>query len=252
MLSRLVLGPSKNVIANNIRNNLIYSNSIHNNNLILGHGGPKAHIDSYDNNQSTPFEFTKENYKKCQVELAKYPKGYKRGALMELLKIAQKQHGWLPLAAMHKVAKIIGCEDMEVYEVATFYTMYQREKIGKNLVSVCATTPCMIRGSTGIYESIKNHLNIDYGETTPDGLFTLQEVECLGACVNAPMIQINDDYYEDLTPETAVDVIKTIQRGDKPKVGPQHGLRKVAAPAGGKTSLFEKPKPPPLRTDGEL
>ena len=118
--------------------------------------------------------------------------------------------------------------------------MYNRTPVGKHFVQMCTTTPCMVTGGYKVLDAIKKRLNIEVGETTPDKQFTLIEVECLGACVNAPMMQINDDYYEDLTPETAVAVIDQLAKGEKPKVGPQSG-RKAAEPATGLTTLTEPP-----------
>ena len=112
-----------------------------------------------------------------------------------MLDLAQRQQGWLPLSAMNKVAEILKMPQMRVYEVATFYTMFIREPIGKYHIQVCTTTPCWLQNSDGIVKTIEKHLGIHMGQTTNDKLFTLSEVECLGACVNAPMVQINDDYY---------------------------------------------------------
>jgi len=160
------------------------------------------------------------------------------------LHLAQKQEGWLPLSAMNKVAKILELSPMAVYEVATFYTMFHRKKQGKYLLEVCTTTPCEICGSGKIVDAIQKHLGIKIGETTKDGLFTLHEVECLGACVNAPMMNIDEDYYEDLTPETTIKILEALKKGEKPKPGPQTSLRKVAEPPGGKTTLLEHPLGP--------
>lgn len=115
--------------------------------------------------------------------------------MIPLLDLAQRQHGWLPISAMHKVADVLDLPKMRVYEVATFYTMFMRKPTGKYHVQVCTTTPCWLRGSDEVLSCLKKKLNIGVGETSKDGLWTLSEVECLGACVNAPMIQINDDYY---------------------------------------------------------
>lgn len=115
--------------------------------------------------------------------------------MIPLLDLAQRQHGWLPISAMHKVADILDLPKMRVYEVATFYTMFMRKPTGKYHVQVCTTTPCWLRGSDDVMSCLKKKLNIDVGETSKDGLWTLSEVECLGACVNAPMMQVNDDYY---------------------------------------------------------
>ena len=203
------------------------------------------HRDSEENNASTPFDFTPENIEKAEQIIKKYPKGYERGAVIPLLDVAQRQHGgWLPLSAMKKVAKMLNMTDMQVYEVATFYTMFNRTPVGKHHVQVCTTTPCMLRGGYDVLAAVKKTLGIEVGETTKDGLFTLSEVECLGACVNAPMMQINDDYYEDLTGETAEKVLDTLRRGETPKVGPQSGLRRASDGPQGKTTLFEEPPVP--------
>merc|ERR1712196_503090 len=131
--------------------------------------------------------------------------------------LAQRQHGgWLPVAAMDKVASLVGVAPMRVYEVATFYTMFNREPVGKYFIQLCGTTPCMVCGSEAIKKAIEDHLGIQEGETTPDGLFTLKEVECLGACANAPMVQLNDDFYECSTPETAVELLEACKAGKPP------------------------------------
>ncbi|KAL6077605.1 Ndufv2NADH dehydrogenase flavoprotein subunit 2 [Balamuthia mandrillaris] len=202
-------------------------------------GGAPQHRDTPDNNENTPFEFTEENYQKAKAIMAKYPPNYKKSAISPLLDLAQRQHGgWLPLAAMHKVATILGVSNMEVYEVATFYTMFNKTKVGKYHLQLCTTTPCMLGGcgSTKILETIKSHLKIEPGETTNDGLFTLTEVECLGACVNAPMLQIGDYYYEDLTPETTIAMLEKLKNGEMPKPGPQNGRNASEGPLG-RTSL---------------
>jgi len=123
-----------------------------------------------------------------------------------------------------------------VQEVASFYTMYNLKPVGRHFVQVCTTTPCWLRGSADIVQACEKHLGIHCGETTADGEFTLVEVECLGACVNAPMMQVGDDYYEDLTPEDAERILQQFKRGETPKPGPQSG-RKSSEPAGGLTTL---------------
>ena len=166
---------------------------------------------------------------------------------MPLLTLAQKQNNnWLSLSAMHKVAKICGMDNMEVYEVASFYTMYNREPVGKFFLQLCTTTPCMLGGcgSRVVQKALEEKLGIKAGETTKDGLFTLIEVECLGACVNAPMMQIDDDFYEDLSPETACKIVDDLLAGKPLIPGPQSGLRKKAEGPQGKTSLFETPTGP--------
>jgi NADH dehydrogenase (ubiquinone) flavoprotein 2 len=132
---------------------------------------------------------------RVEAILAIYPEGHKRAAMIPLLDLAQRQYGWLPISAMHKVAEILNLPRMRVYEVATFYTMFMRKPTGKYHVQICTTTPCWLRGSDEILDTLRCKLNLEVGETSEDGMFTLSEVECLGACVNAPMIQVNDDYY---------------------------------------------------------
>ncbi|KAF0301550.1 putative NADH dehydrogenase [ubiquinone] flavoprotein 2, mitochondrial [Amphibalanus amphitrite] len=129
-----------------------------------------------------------------------YPEGHQRAAVIPLLDLAQRQHGWLPISAMHAVAKMLDMPNMRVYEVATFYTMFNRNPVGKFHVQLCGTTPCWLCGSDDIMAAIQKKLGIKNGETTKDGMFTLTEVECLGACVNAPMVQINDHYYVSTEP----------------------------------------------------
>jgi len=143
-----------------------------------------------------PFDFTLENYKIVNTILAKYPKNYAQSAIIPLLDLAQRQCGnFLPVAAMDKVAQVCGVAPVAVYEVASFYTMFNRERVGKYFIQLCGTTPCMVNGAEEIKQTICKHLGIEDGGTTADGLFTLKEVECLGACANAPMVQINDDFY---------------------------------------------------------
>lgn len=147
---------------------------------------------------------------------------------------------------MNKVAKILKVPPMAVYEVATFYTMFNREPVGKHFLQLCTTTPCMYGGcgSKIILETIEKHLGIKAGQTTPDGVFTLIEVECLGACVNAPMLQLGDDFYENLSPESTVALLENLKNGKPVKPGPQNGKQRVAEGPLGKTSLFEVPPSP--------
>merc|ERR1712219_512 len=157
-----------------------------------------------------------------------------------LLDLAQRQYGWLPISAMHHVAEVIGMPRMRVYEGATFYTMFIRNPVGKYHLQLCTTTPCWLRGSDEILNAIKTNLGIGVGETTKDKMFTLSEVECLGACVNAPMIQINDDYYEDLTEKDMDEILNELKAGKKPAAGPRSG-RYAAEPFGEATSLSNPP-----------
>lgn len=218
-----------------------------------------VHRDSPENNPDTPFEFTPENLERARSLISNYPVGHERGAMMPLLDLAQRQSGgWLPISAMHKVAEMLNVPRMRVYEVATFYTMYNRDPIGKYHVQVCTTTPCMLGGigSGPIMEACRRVLGLKPGQTSSDKLFTLSEVECLGACVNAPMMQINDDYYEDLTVEDTEAILLALKNGDKPapKPGPQSGQsrRHCCEPKGGLTSLTEPPKGPGFKVLPEL
>ena len=175
-----------------------------------------------DNLQPEKFAFTKENAKAINNILLKYPEGRKASALLPLLDLAQRQHdNWLPKAAMSEVAKILSLPMIKVLEVATFYTMYNLYPVGKNLLQICTTTPCWLRGSEDIVSICKDKLGINLGATTKDNRFTLLEVECLGACSNAPMAQINDDFYEDLTKESMKKIIEDLKNGKQPKIGPQ-------------------------------
>ncbi len=183
-----------------------------------------------DNLQPEKFAFTKENAKAINNILLKYPEGRKASALLPLLDLAQRQHdNWLPKAAMSEVAKILSLPMIKVLEVATFYTMYNLYPVGKNLLQICTTTPCWLRGSEDIVSICKDKLGINFGATTKDNRFTLLEVECLGACSNAPMVQINDDFYEDLTKESMKKIIEDLKNGKQPKIGPQSD-RKGAEP----------------------
>jgi len=207
-------------------------------------GSASYHIDTPDNLESTPFDFTEENYGRVNSILSKYPANYKQSGIIPLLDLAQRQHGgWLPLSAMNKVADIVECAPSRVYEVASFYTMFNRTKRGKYFIQLCGTTPCMICGSEDISKTIQKHLGIKNGETTSDGLFTLLEVECLGACANAPMIQMNDDYFECLTPETTIQLLEACKAGNPPEMGkwgslPMNGQVSCEGPLG-KTSLMD-------------
>lgn len=207
-------------------------------------GSASYHIDTPDNLETTPFDFTEENYKRVDMVLSKYPANYKQSGIIPLLDLAQRQHGgWLPLSAMNKVAEVVECAPARVYEVASFYTMFNRTKRGKYFIQLCGTTPCMICGSEDISKTITKHLGIKSGETTKDGLFTLLEVECLGACANAPMIQLNDDYFECLTPKTMIEILELCKAGTPPEMGkwgslPMNGQVSCEGPLG-KTSLFK-------------
>lgn len=185
------------------------------------------------------FAFTAENMERAKAVIAKYPPGRQRSAVMPLLYLAQRQCGnWLPRVAMDYVADLLEMPRIKAYEVATFYSMYNLKPVGKHFVQVCTTTPCWLRGSEGIVDACKKRLGIGLGETTADGQFTLIEVECLGACVNAPMVQINDDYFEDLTPENTVALLDALAEGRPVQPGSQTGRRGSQA-ASGPTTLLD-------------
>ena len=198
------------------------------------------HRDASDNKEETPFEFTEENYEKIAEIMARYPSNYKHSAVIPLLMIAQKQNdNFLSLAAMNKVSKILEMAPMQVYEVASFYTMFNRSKVGKYHLQVCGTTPCMVRGAREVIEAMKEFAGVGMEEISADGNFYIQEVECLGACVNAPMMQVNNEwFYEDLTPESAVEVLRKFRDGEEVEVGPQNHRKNSEGPEG-RTSLHE-------------
>ena len=186
--------------------------------------------------QPATFAFTPENLERVEAAITKYPEGWQASAVMPILDLAQRQNGgWLPQAAMETVAEILKMPPIRVYEVATFYTMYNLKPVGKHHVQVCTNLSCWLRGSDGVVDACRKSLGIDFGMTTEDGMFALSEVECLGACVNAPMIQIGDDYYEDLNPKSTEAILDELKAGGTPKPGSQTG-RHSSEPAGGKTA----------------
>ncbi|KAK2724195.1 hypothetical protein QYM36_000901 [Artemia franciscana] len=211
-----------------------------------------VHRDTVENNPDVPFEFSEDNKKRIDAIMKIYPEGHERAAVIPLLDLAQRQHGgWLPISAMHKVAEILDMPKMRVYEVATFYTMFNRNPIGKNFIQVCTTTPCWLRGSEDIMNCLKKKLGINNGETTKDGMFSLLEVECLGACINAPMMQINDNYYEDLTVKDTEEIIDDLRAGKEPKAGPRSG-RYACEPLTGLTTLTTPPTGPGFKVRSDL
>ncbi|OAF68122.1 hypothetical protein A3Q56_04126 [Intoshia linei] len=189
------------------------------------------------------FSFTSVNEKYANAIIGNYPNGYQKAALLPLLDLAQRQNGWVSVDVMHYVANFLSISRMSVYEVATFYTMFNRKPMGKYHVQICTCSPCMLGGigSDRIVDAVKNHLKINFGETTKDDTFTLNECECLGACVNAPMVQINDDYYEDLDETSIVKILSDLGQGKKTKPGPQ-SQRKTCEPLKGPTSLISEIK----------
>jgi len=193
-----------------------------------------------NHHQPSTFAFTPDNVKRADVIIAKYPEGRQQSAVIPLLDIAQRQNNnWLPRAAMDYVADILAMPRIRVYEVATFYTMFNLSPVGEHFVQICTTTPCWLRGSDDIVKTCKDKLGISPGESTTDGKFTVTEVECLGACVNAPMVQINDDFFEDLTPEIMANMLDDLKAGKKLNKGSQSGRRGSCA-QNGPTSLKDK------------
>ena len=170
--------------------------------------------------QPDSFVFSAESEAEIKRHLAKYPEERKQSAVMPLLDIAQRQHdNWIPMKAIEEIADRLDMPKMRVLEVASFYTMYNRKRVGKCLFQVCGTTPCMLRGSDDVIRCIKDKLDISSGETSACGQFSMLEVECLGACVNAPIIQLNDDFYEDLDYQSTAALIDQLQAGEQPPQG---------------------------------
>jgi NADH-quinone oxidoreductase subunit E len=190
------------------------------------------------------FAWDSENAAKAAEIIARYPAGRQQSAVMPLLDLAQRQvgaethtQGWLPVPVIEFVANQLGMPFMRAYEVVSFYTMYNMAPVGRFHVQVCGTTPCLLRGSDDVMAACKQR-GLAKGKTTPDGLFTLTEVECLGACANAPMVQINDDNFEDLTFDSMTEILEALAT-DKPVTpGSQIG-RQVSCPEGGPTTLKE-------------
>tara|TARA_Y100001970_G_scaffold46508_1_gene58520 strand:+ start:916 stop:1518 length:603 start_codon:yes stop_codon:yes gene_type:complete len=185
------------------------------------------------------FEFSKENLIEAENEIKKYPKDRKESAVIALLYLVQKQNNnWIPVSAMEHVAKILNMPYIKVYEVATFYSMFNLAPVGKYFVQVCTTTPCMIRGAKKITDICKKNISINQNEMSENKLCSWTEVECLGGCVNAPIVQINQDYFEDLEENKAEEIIKSLLKDEFPKPGSARN-RKNSAPENGKTTLNE-------------
>jgi NADH-quinone oxidoreductase subunit E len=186
--------------------------------------------------QPASFAFSAENAQWAQATIAKYPQGRQASAVISLLWKGQEQEGWVSHPMVENVAKMLGMPFIRVLEVATFYTMFNLEPVGTYLVQVCTTTPCWLRGSDKLTETCQRKLGVALKETTADGKFTLVEVECLGTCANAPVIQINDDFYEDLDPLKLERLLDSLARGKPVTPGSQSG-RQGSAPEGGPTTL---------------
>ncbi|ESZ87477.1 MAG: NADH dehydrogenase [Blastomonas sp. CACIA14H2] len=189
------------------------------------------------------FAFTDENLAKAKTIIARYPEGRQRSAVMPLLDLAQRQvgaetqtQGWLPVPVIEYVAAMLDMPYIRAYEVASFYTMYNLAPVGRYHVQVCGTTPCLLRGSDDVMAACANK-GLVKGKTTPDGLFTLTEVECMGNCANAPMVQINDDNFEDLDYDRTIGILEALAAGESPKPGTQIPGRHASEPEGGPTTL---------------
>ena len=187
--------------------------------------------------QPDNFEFSEKNLEISKKIINKYPKGKQSSAVMALLYLAQRQNqNWIPLAAMKYIGKILSMPYIKVYEVATFYSMYNLKPVGKYFYQICTTTPCMLRGSDKLVEACKEKISENQNEISNDGNCSWVEVECLGACVNAPMAQINDDYFEDLNKQKLIEIIEQTKKNIKPRAGSYKG-RLNSAPDNNRTTL---------------
>ena len=185
------------------------------------------------------FEFSKENLQEAEKEIKKYPKDKKASAILSLLYLVQKQHhNWIPLVAIKYIAKFLEIPYIQVYEVSTFYSMFNLSPVGKYFIQVCTTTPCMIRGSKKIVDICKKHISKKQNELSENKLCSWMEVECLGACVNAPMMQINQDYFEDLDSNKTEEIVLQLLNDNFPSPGSAKN-RKNNAPEKGKTTLID-------------
>jgi NADH-quinone oxidoreductase subunit E len=189
------------------------------------------------------FSFDAESEARIAPILAKYPAGRQASAVLPLLDLAQRQmarltgSAWLPRAAMEEVARRLDMAPIRVYEVATFYLMFNTAPVGRYHLQVCTTTPCWLRGSDEVVHACRRATGIaGWRETSADGMFTMTEVECLGACVNAPILQVNDDFYEDMDGESTTRLLEALKRGERPAPGSARG-RQTSAPEGGPTTL---------------
>ena len=190
-------------------------------------------------NQPDSFAFTRENEAKIKRIVAKYPKGRQASAVMPLLDLAQRQHdNWIPMKAIELIAQKLDMAEIRVLEVATFYTMFNLKPVGKYFLQACTTTPCWLRGSDNMMRCIKDRYGISSGETSECGRFTLLEVECLGACVNAPILQVNDDFYEDLDYASTGALLDSLEADAPLAVGSVTG-RSGSEADGGATTLRE-------------
>ena len=190
--------------------------------------------------QPQAFALSDENREMAGTMISLFPEGRQASAVLPILDLAQRQNdGWLPRAALDYVAELLAIPRIQVYEVATFYSMFNLAPVGRHHVQVCTNISCWLRGSDHVLAACRNVLGIGLGETTDDGLFTLSEAECLGACVNAPMMQIGDDYYEDLNSENVLHLLDSLRTGVAANVGTQNPNRRFSEPETGLTTLNE-------------
>ena len=194
--------------------------------------------------QPASFAFNAEMMAQSKRIIAKYPSGRQASAVIPLLDLAQRQEGWVTRPAIEEISKILDMAPMRVLEVATFYTMFNLAPVGKTHVQICTSVSCWLRGSNEVVRACKERLGIGMGQATPDGLFSVGELECAGACVNAPVIQVGDHYYEDLDFASAGKLLDALKRGENPTCGSMTG-RDGSAPAGSAVTLTGKPTPPP-------
>ena len=192
-----------------------------------------------DDIQPASFAFNAENQARVDKEIAKYPAGRQRSAVIAALWIGQEQEGWVSKPMVEHVGKLLDMPFIRVLEVATFYTMFNLKPVGEHLVQVCTTSPCWLRGSDDVVAACKKHIADKPGVVSADGKFSWMEVECLGACVNAPMLQIGKDFYEDLDGPKTEALLEAFRRGETPKPGPQGVDRHSSEPEGGATTLKE-------------
>lgn len=206
-------------------------------------------ISSYPAPEKGDFEFTPENKAEAERIVAKYPEGRQASAIISLFYLAQKQNeNWLPKEAIEYVADFLDVAPIRAYEIASFYTMFNMKPVGKYFIQVCRTTPCWLRGSENILKAALKEIGVkSVGEVSEDGLFSVVEVECMGACCNAPMVQINDWYYEDLTAQSVIRIINDLRAGREVPIGSQTG-RLSSAPTGEWTTLQSFP---PVDAKGE-
>ncbi|MBE7211328.1 MAG: NAD(P)H-dependent oxidoreductase subunit E [Gluconacetobacter diazotrophicus] len=212
----------------------------------IGHGTATHQPRPATDQQPAHFAFDEESETEIARILARYPEGRQASGVIPLLYVAQNQmgrltgSGWVPRAAMDVIAARLSMPPIRVYEVATFYLMFNTKPVGRYHLQVCTTTPCWLRGSDAVVAAVMQAAGVrHFEETSDDGLFTMTEVECLGACANAPILQVNEDYYEDLDGERTVALIEALKRGEKPRRGPTID-RYNSAPVGGRTTLLEE------------